>query len=51
MGQRYEFFFIFPKEFLEIVRRKPFMMECELRIYRQENGEFERITQIYFVRN
>lgn len=44
-------FFISPNFFSEIVRRKPFVIECELRVYRQENGEFERITRIYFVRN
>jgi hypothetical protein len=51
MGQRYEFFLYFQIFFLEIVGIGPFMMECELRVYRQEEEEFERITRIYFVRN
>jgi hypothetical protein len=45
------FFFVFQNFFLEIVGIGPFVMECELRVYRQEKAEFERITRIYFVRN
>nr|DAQ19840.1 MAG TPA: hypothetical protein [Microviridae sp.] len=36
-------------------KRKLFFLDstvkCELRVYRQGDGEFERITRIYFVRN
>jgi hypothetical protein len=49
--QRYKFFLYFQIFFLEIVERGPFVMECELRVYGQGRGEFERITRIYFVRN
>lgn len=45
-------FFCISKYFIEkIVGIGPFVIECELRVYGQENGEFERITRIYFVRN
>jgi hypothetical protein len=47
-GQTYKLFFITPRKksiFLDST------VECELRVYGQEMGEFERITRIYFVRN
>jgi hypothetical protein len=50
-GKGMSFFCISKFFFLEIVGIGPFMMECELRVYRQEEEEFERITRIYFVRN
>nr|DAI73307.1 MAG TPA: hypothetical protein [Microviridae sp.] len=41
----------FQKIFLEIVGRGTFMMECELCVYRQGEGESERITRICFAHN
>ena len=36
MGKGMSFFCISKKNFLEIVGRGPFLMECELCVYRQE---------------
>lgn len=44
-------FFVFPNVFLKIVGKRPFVMECELCVYGQENGESERITRICFAHN
>jgi len=51
MAQRYEFFLYFQIFSLKIVGRGPFMVECELCVYGQEDGEIEMITQFCFAHN
>ena len=48
MVQRYELFLYFQIFSLKIVGRGPFVIECELCVYGQGDGEFERITRICF---
>jgi hypothetical protein len=50
-GQRYGFFLYFQIDFLNIVGRGAFVVECELCVYGQEIGESERITRICFAHN